>query len=141
MSIIFVEKFFSHYFLLTNQISLSDWVYFLRYWAIWVLQLFVSQFMTSQILKLTIAFSLIYCPTWPKKSGHKFKYVNRKEVFFYLFEGLSCKQIKPTFLEGESPTLKEILCSNTRYYCSSGFGQLSLLNISHCKVFIRKGHA
>ena len=39
--------------LLTDLISLSDCLYFLRYWAICVLQLFVFQVVTSQILKLT----------------------------------------------------------------------------------------
>ena len=33
--------------LLTNQISLSDYLYFSRYWAICVLQLFVNQAVTS----------------------------------------------------------------------------------------------
>ena len=33
-------------FLLTDQISLSDYLYFLRYWAICVLQLFVNQAVT-----------------------------------------------------------------------------------------------
>ena len=31
---IFEENFFSRYILLTDQISLSDVLYFLRYWAI-----------------------------------------------------------------------------------------------------------
>ena len=35
------------YVLLTDQISLSDYLYFLRYWAVRVLQLFVSQAVTS----------------------------------------------------------------------------------------------
>ena len=29
--------------LLTDQISLPDYLYFLRYWSVWVLQLFVNQ--------------------------------------------------------------------------------------------------
>ena len=37
----------------TDQISLSNCPYFSRYWAIFVLQLFVDQAVTSQNLKLT----------------------------------------------------------------------------------------
>ena len=42
----FPKKSFSH-ILLTDQISLSDCLYFLKYWAILVLKLFVSQVVTS----------------------------------------------------------------------------------------------
>ena len=42
----FQEKCFSCYSLLVDQISWSNCLYFLRYWAICVLQLFVSQVMT-----------------------------------------------------------------------------------------------
>ena len=52
LSMIFQEK----NFILTHQISLSDRLYFLRYWAIRVLQLFVSQVVTSYILTLTLYF-------------------------------------------------------------------------------------
>ena len=52
----FKEKCFSCYILLTDQIQLSDGLYILRYWAICVLQLFVNQVVTSQILKLTLSF-------------------------------------------------------------------------------------
>ena len=41
------EKCFSCYALLTDQISLPDCHYFLRYWSIGVLQLFVNQVVTS----------------------------------------------------------------------------------------------
>ena len=43
----FPKKCFSCYILLTDQISLSDGLYFSRYWAICVLQLFVNQAVTS----------------------------------------------------------------------------------------------
>ena len=42
----FSKKSFSCYILLTDQISLSDCVYFSSYWAIWVLKLFVYQAVT-----------------------------------------------------------------------------------------------
>ena len=44
---VFQEKCFSCYILLTNQISLSDCLFFSRSWAICVLQLFVNQTVTS----------------------------------------------------------------------------------------------
>ena len=54
LCMIFQEKCFSCYILLSDQISLSDCLYFLRYLAIYVLELFVSQVVRSQILKLTL---------------------------------------------------------------------------------------
>ena len=41
------KKCFSSYILLTDQISLSDCLYFSRYWAMCVLKLFVNQAVTS----------------------------------------------------------------------------------------------
>ena len=41
---IFQEKYFPCYVLLTYQISLPDYIYFFRYWAICVLVLFVINF-------------------------------------------------------------------------------------------------
>ena len=43
----FQEKCFSSFILLTDQISLPDCLYFLRYWSICVLQLLVNQVVTS----------------------------------------------------------------------------------------------
>ena len=51
---IFKEKCFSCYILLTDQISFPDYLYFLRYCAICVLQLFAVQSATSSILELTL---------------------------------------------------------------------------------------
>ena len=51
---IFQEKCFSCYILLTDVISMSDWLYLSRYWAICVLQLLVNQAVTS---KLTFLFN------------------------------------------------------------------------------------
>ena len=53
---IFKEKCFSCYILLTDQISFPDYLYFLRYCAICVLQLFAVQSATSPILELTLIF-------------------------------------------------------------------------------------
>ena len=52
----FSKKCFSCYILLTDQISLSDCLYFSRYWAICVLQLFVNQAVTLQNLKSNLFF-------------------------------------------------------------------------------------
>ena len=51
----FSRKCFSCYILLTDHISQSDYLYFSRYWAIWVSQLFVNQAVTSLNLKLTLS--------------------------------------------------------------------------------------
>ena len=51
----FSTKMFLMFYTQTGQISLSGCLYFMRYWAISVLQLFVNQlhlFVTSWILKL-----------------------------------------------------------------------------------------
>ena len=45
--IIFEKDYFSFYILLPDQISLSDYLYFLRYQVICILQLFVNQVQTS----------------------------------------------------------------------------------------------
>ena len=49
---IFQERCFSYYILLTDQTSLSDCFYFLRYWGICVLQLFVSQISATKYFKI-----------------------------------------------------------------------------------------
>ena len=54
--LIFEEKCFSYYILLTDQISLPDCLYFSRYWAVCVLRLFANQAVTSQNLKLILSF-------------------------------------------------------------------------------------
>ena len=56
LCMVFQQKSSSCYILLTDQISLPDCLYFLRYWAICVLQLFVNQAVTSWVLKLTLSF-------------------------------------------------------------------------------------
>ena len=44
--LIFEEKNFTGYILLTDQISLSGCLYLVKYWAICALYLFVNQFVT-----------------------------------------------------------------------------------------------
>ena len=50
----FQEKCFSSYILLADHFSLPNCLYFLRYWSTCALQLFVKQFVASQILKVTL---------------------------------------------------------------------------------------
>ena len=64
LCIIFQEKYFPCYVLLTDQISLPGYLYILRDWTICVLQLFVNQVVTSQILKLTLFFQSGHFLTW-----------------------------------------------------------------------------
>ena len=45
---------------------MSSCFYFVRYWAMCVLQLFVNQVVTLWILKLTLSFKSSLFPTWPK---------------------------------------------------------------------------
>ena len=51
----FSRKMFC-YILLTDQISLSDCLYFWRYWTTYVLWLFVNQAVTPKHLKLILSF-------------------------------------------------------------------------------------
>ena len=79
--ITFKEKYFSCYILLTDHVLLSGCFYFLRYWAICVLQLFVDQFMTSWILKLTLSFWSSRFFFMTKKSWQKLKYLENEKSF------------------------------------------------------------
>ena len=66
------------YILLTDQILLSDCIYFLRYWVICLLYFFVVKSVTSYIFKLTIVFLSCYLT---KKSGQKYKYLKNEKSF------------------------------------------------------------
>ena len=78
---IFEEKYFWSYILLPDQISLSDSLYFVRYWAICVLQLFFYQFVTPWILKLTLPFWSNRFSTWPKSQDKNLNILTTKRVF------------------------------------------------------------
>ena len=105
MIMIFPEKYFSCYFLLTDQISLSGCLYFLIYWKIYVSRIFVSNLWRQKILKLTFPCCPVsfQCP-WKKiliekklifiikpffcvtrKSEEKFKYLNNEKNFQWTF--------------------------------------------------------
>ena len=53
---IFQEKCFSCYIILTDHILVSDCLHFSRYWAICVLQWFVNHALTLQNFKLNLSF-------------------------------------------------------------------------------------
>ena len=53
---VFEEKYFFCYIPLIDQISLSRYLYFMRHWAICLLQLFANQVVASWILKLTLPY-------------------------------------------------------------------------------------
>ena len=111
---IFQEKYFSCYALLTNQISFPDCLYVLRYWLIYVLQLFVNpscnviNFEINLILLTKSFFDLT------KNSRQKFKYFENeksfegeiKRVFFIIFKGIS---VAKNILGLESARLKEYI--------------------------------
>ena len=74
----FQGKCFLFYILSTDQISLSDCLYFWWHWAIRVLQLFVSQVITSKLNLIFLIKSFFYMT---KKSRQKFKYLENKNIF------------------------------------------------------------
>ena len=75
----FFNKNIPHVILSSNQISLSDCLYFLRYWAICILQLFINQVITSWILELTLSFQSSCFFYMTKKSWHKLKYLENEK--------------------------------------------------------------
>ena len=64
--LIFKEKYFSFYILLIDQISLSSCLYFVKYLAICVLQLFANQVVTSNLWSQTYLANEVIVRTWPK---------------------------------------------------------------------------
>ena len=86
---------FSCYILLTDQIWLLDCLYFLKYWAIFVLRLIVNQAMTSKNLKITVSFLSSHFATWPKSQDKNLNILRTKitfevklKAFFIIFKGL-----------------------------------------------------
>ena len=134
---IFQEKYFSCYALLTNQISFPDCLYVLRYWLIYVLQLFVNpscnviNFEINLILLTKSFFDLT------KNSRQKFKYFENeksfegeiKRVFFIIFKGIS---VAKNILGLESARLKEYII---RYFALS-----HLFLHGHIEQFVLQTH-
>ena len=61
---------------MTDQVSMSDCLYFSRYWAICVLQLFVNQAVTSKKCEIIKLFCYM-----TKKSRQKLKYLDKEKSF------------------------------------------------------------
>ena len=78
---IFMEKCFLCCIVLADQISLSDYLYWMRHRAICVLQLFVNQALTSYILKLTLSFSLSRSYTLPKSENKILNIWRKKRAY------------------------------------------------------------
>ena len=75
----FWKKYFSYYILLTNQISLPVCLYFVRYWAICVLQMFVNQVVTSWSSPYPSNRAVF--PTWPKSRDKNLNILSTKIAF------------------------------------------------------------
>ena len=90
-------------------------LYLDRYWAVWVLYLFVNQVVT--LTNLLYLFNQSVLSTWPKRQDKKFEYHEKEKSFqdkikniFITLEGLSVKQIKQTlFGRWECTTLTRCL--------------------------------
>ena len=91
---------------------LSDSYFFLRHRAICVFWLFASEFTKSQTLKLTVAYQGVQDQRCQNKNLNILRTKKvlkaKQKAFFMIVKGFSFKQIKPTFLEGGIPTLKNL---------------------------------
>ena len=76
LCMIFWDKYFSFYLLLTDQMLLSDCLYFLRYWII------IISFPVDDVINFETNLSFLSrFLTWPEKSGQKFKYLKNEKSF------------------------------------------------------------
>ena len=76
-SVVFEER----YILLTDQISLPNCLYFLRYWGIYVLYLFVGQSVMIYLFGVNLHFLIKPFLYITKKSRQNFKYLKNKKSF------------------------------------------------------------
>ena len=93
----FSWKLFSWYILLTDHISLSDCLYFSRYWAICALQLFVK-------FDINLTFVIKSLATWPKSQDKNLNimrtervFVVKKGVFRHFQMAFSCQKLPLTW--------------------------------------------
>ena len=82
-------------------VSLSDYLYFLRYWSKCVLQLFVHQIVTSYNLKLTLSFSWSCFDIWTKSQDKNLNIFRmerafevKKKAFFTIFKEFSISDLR-----------------------------------------------
>ena len=116
---------------------MSECLYFLRYWAIPVLQLFVSQVVTSKIMKSTLfSNQAVFLNdqkvktkiwiSWEEKELLRLS----KEIFFIIFKGLSVA--KNCLRPNSAPLIQIALCRrNFCFYKSFCSYQGSLLTKSY----------
>ena len=89
---------------------MSGCFYFVRYRAMYILQLFVNQAVPSIALKLTLSFIIKPFLLHNQTVQIKIQISSERKAFLIIFEGLSLKQIKQKpFLEGDSPALKSFI--------------------------------
>ena len=81
LCMIFLQKCSSCCILLADQISLSGCLYFLRHWAICVMQLFVNQVVTSNISKINLIFHIKLFLYMHKNSRQKPAYLDNEISF------------------------------------------------------------
>ena len=79
--VFFQEKCFSCYILLTDQISLSDSLYFLRYWTISVLQLFAVNLKFEIKSEINLIFLIKPFSYMSKKSRKNLSILRTKRAF------------------------------------------------------------
>ena len=77
----FQEKCFSCYILLTDQISLSDYLYFLRYWAIWCIAIVCFPGCDVISFEINLIFSIKPFFYIAKNLRQNFKYLRAKRAF------------------------------------------------------------
>ena len=80
LRMIFQEKCLLYYILLNDRIYLSACVYFLRYCIVMFLQLFVSQFVTSWILRLTLSSWSSCFSKWSKSQDKNLNILRTKRT-------------------------------------------------------------
>ena len=92
-----------------------DWLYLLRYWAICVLKLLVSQVVTSYILKLTLSFYVI------KKSRQNLNILRTKTAF-------KVKSFWPFLKSFQLPEIVLNLRVHLKWRCKKAKGAKELSN-------------
>ena len=135
---VFEEKYFSYYILLTGQISLSECLYFVKYLCI-----VIVCWPGCDVIKFEINLSIQI------KSGFFWHDLKAKakiwisweqKAFFIIFNGLALKQIKQNFLEGESAALSRpvVLFVNNDIKSSDLFLEYfpNLMNYSFQKLLL-----
>ena len=115
----FVYDFSRKIFLLTDQMKLLDCLYFLKYWAIWVLQ-FPGCFPGYDVINFEINFIFLNKPFSYITKKVKTKNLNilrtkrcfkvKQKAFFIIFKGLPCAKNGLRTENGPLTILKDSFC-------------------------------